>query len=486
MTQARRHNRQRGVAMITVIMVAAALTVTASTAALVTIREFGASQDDTKAAKALSYAEAGLDRLVQKLRGNGFGWKDVMLSGCPGHDTIATGLISLNGTLGTGDFTVVVTPVSWNCSGAIPSVRTKQQVALTSTGSHPAARRVLEQIVELQVKALPIGLYADQSVNFNGQGNGGKIFTESLITPGSVTNREKTAFVGDDLFYTLGDIYSASELATLSLNAQTALPASVHAGGTISCSSNPCGNAKVEHPAVTDGQTGGTSTNLNCVANATTGGASPAQAAWDGSSAGGVIPPAVTCSGSSLGKAPTSLFSLQQAKDLAQLQQLSEPDFVNLRNTARTTGIYCTLTACTKNGGASFNPPGTWQDADLAGLPKVFTAYFDFPAVGDPLASQRIVKWAAQWNPCSSGKAAVIIVRHGSFDMAGNNTLVGAIIVPDGLVDLSGGGRYEGTVISSQLRISGNSDLLLSQCFVENLPGVLWNVQTQHWSEVDR
>ena len=53
---------QTGVALVTVILVGAALTVVATTGSFIAIREMRASSDDARGGQAVAYAEAGLER----------------------------------------------------------------------------------------------------------------------------------------------------------------------------------------------------------------------------------------------------------------------------------------------------------------------------------------------------------------------------------------------------------------------------------------
>src|SRR5687768_4057219 len=78
----RRLAGERGVAMVTVLMVAAVLTVVSSTAAFITVQEFRAGTDDRRAGKALATAEAGIDRAMLWIRSFQLPWKDIVLSGC--------------------------------------------------------------------------------------------------------------------------------------------------------------------------------------------------------------------------------------------------------------------------------------------------------------------------------------------------------------------------------------------------------------------
>ncbi|HEX2195353.1 MAG TPA: hypothetical protein VHJ76_00385, partial [Actinomycetota bacterium] len=74
---------EKGIAMMTVLFVGAAMTVVTSVAAMATIRDFRAGTDDRKATEALSYAEAGIDRLIHHIRGGTVGWGQLKQAGCP-------------------------------------------------------------------------------------------------------------------------------------------------------------------------------------------------------------------------------------------------------------------------------------------------------------------------------------------------------------------------------------------------------------------
>src|SRR5687768_361922 len=112
MKMTRRLRNQRGVAMVTVLLVAAVLTVVSSTAAFVTIEEFSATNDDLKAARALSYAEAGIDRALYALRSGIWEWDEMVMAGCSGFDVLDKDYDAdsgvLAGSVGAGEFEVVI------------------------------------------------------------------------------------------------------------------------------------------------------------------------------------------------------------------------------------------------------------------------------------------------------------------------------------------------------------------------------------------
>ncbi|MFP5298671.1 MAG: hypothetical protein ACLGHL_06775, partial [Actinomycetota bacterium] len=178
---------QRGVAMVTVLFVGTALTVVASAAAYVTVRDLRAGGDDRRGAEALSFAESGVDRTIELLRSGGTyiqstptqanavrtgipTWNEMNEAGC------ALGPLRLPiGDLGTGrTYDVQLTvydpdqPIgqrvpaepwtSANDSQPICSTRssspkptasdeTDHLFAITSLGEHPAAKREVLQVV---------------------------------------------------------------------------------------------------------------------------------------------------------------------------------------------------------------------------------------------------------------------------------------------------------------------------------------------------
>src|SRR5918994_3207702 len=150
----RRLGDQRGVTMITVLFIGAALTALTSTAMFVTIQEFRAGTDDKKAAEALAYAEAGIDRMIQHIRLNtNFG--TLRRAGCGTTVTV-------NGNIGgQANRTYAAELAVWNGNAANPADRlppaacsvaphnsthprstVPRLLAITSTGEHPTARRV--------------------------------------------------------------------------------------------------------------------------------------------------------------------------------------------------------------------------------------------------------------------------------------------------------------------------------------------------------
>jgi hypothetical protein len=71
---------QVGVAMVTVLFAGAALTVVASTAVFLTVKDLRSGLDDRRATEALAYAESGVDRLMQDVLK--YNWGRLNEAGC--------------------------------------------------------------------------------------------------------------------------------------------------------------------------------------------------------------------------------------------------------------------------------------------------------------------------------------------------------------------------------------------------------------------
>lgn len=514
---------QRGVAMVTVLFVGTALTVVASAAAFVAVRDLKAAGDDRRGAEALSFAESGVDRMVELLRAGGTyaqstssqaniqrigipTWNEMNEAGC------AFGPLELPvGDLGTGrTYTVQLTaydptqpvgqripPEPWSatnnttsavCTGRntsprpTPDIETDHLFAISSLGEHPAAKREVLQIVQIEALGLPIGLFADSSAN-----NGNPDFTDiSLVTPGNVTGREKLSLKGVDPYYTMADFYGDSY-------PELPIPTAVHAMGTITCISD-CNSAgtgagkKQVHPPA-----------LNCGANGTDDGAPAWQSMWDGSGLGGAITsdcPARQVAGLYGDRLPpTSLFDSAALLRVTPRPTLTEDDFERLKQAAKDFGLYCTnigSSYCTVRG-----QPVTYttniSTADLQTWDlKRFVAYFDYEPPASPNQRQTLT-WNASVSPCSTtdpsaDRSVVLVVRNGDMSTqgAGAGEAVGAFLVPEGLIDAAGSITLHGTMIADGFQVRGTGNFKNSVCWVTNMPSSFLDFTATHWSEVDR
>jgi len=456
---------QRGVAMVTVLFVGAALTATASGGAFLAIQNLKASTDDQKAAAALSYAEAGVDQFVQAIRGGTLNWNILKRAGC------ADPVIPLSGEFdASGERRFDAELAVADCAAVPADPKSILEMHITSTGRHPAAKRVVRQVVEITALGLPIGAFAD-AIDANGSGGMTNI---SVVTPGDFNGREKIGFFGTDPYYTYEDFYGNGDTDKI--------PASAHAVGSIYYVSG--GKNKKEHPP-----------SPNCTANRTTGAnpGSVGQSMWDGSGTGGAL--TGVCAGAmAAAPPPTTLFTETDRKRAAPRPQLEEKDYIALRAAAQTSGMYCVPSganlSCTKQGGAAGTFGKTIQPADLAGLPNNYIFYVDFASGGDPTSVAQTLKWKASVGPCSydpaTHRSVVLIIRNGSLSMENGSTLTGAVLLPEGAFDSSGNFTTHGTIIAEEFRIRGGAVFENSACWVDNMPGPFLDTTLTGWSEIDR
>lgn len=470
-------NNERGVAMVTVLLVAAVMTAAASAAAFMTVREFRAGADDRRGTTALSYAEAGIDRFILLARGGTWTWQQLVQSGCG-----TNALVSISGNIGSnGTYKAEVRPQS--CPSPIPSPRNRFRVSITSTGQHPTATRIVQQIADLRPKGLPIGTYALKDVIVSGFGSGPTFNGQSLVAGGKVDGRDVLAFTGDDLWYKQGNFYGAAWV-----NAALPIPAAVHAGGDLICQGpTPCGGDRIEHTA--------DDSDLNCTANPA---GTAGQSAWDGSREGGSTDGLPSC-GHPRGSPPTSRFTSDDAKRLAPTPNLTDEDYRALKATAQTSGIYCVYKpggkgTCTgPNFPNGTSAPSTWTGAELTkmGVANNFVAYFDHPQGTMPTAfsGDNTVTWNTAVAPCSStptiNRSVAMIIPNGSLSVGSSGTITGGVIAPRGQATLGGGAVIHGSLIATELVLKGSSNFVLDTCWLNNMPALYLDVVPVQWRELD-
>lgn len=501
---ATRERAEAGVAMITVVLVGAVLSVVTTTAAFMSVRSLKATNDDAMSARALAAAEAGIDRLMVDLKRGGTSWALIQEAGC------AQPPVSLSGLLGPGDYDVHLTvfdptqaPANripafpWSaandgvapCAGRSPDPATPALFAITSTGSQANGTRVVRQVIRASAGStkLPMGIYADR-IDANGSPtmNGVSVFTR-----GDVVGREKIQFTGTDAYYKMSHVYDQTAFPSFAwsggLNWNSFVPAAIHATGTIYAKQS--GKSR-EHPP-----------SLNCAANVR---GPAAQSEWDGSSGGGPI--TTDCpSGSPPGFPPTSKFTETDLARVAQTRNLLEKDLQALKASAQASGIYCNMAVATNNctrlttsGVTSFTAAGNylWQDADVAptlAAIRNLVVYIEYAPGTNPVSN--MVKWkatvkadgatACNTNPALN-RSMTLVIRHGSLDIHGGAVINGAVIVPEGNFDSGGNMTVHGSILAKDFRVRGTANFESSACYVGNIPSALIELQPVSWSEIDR
>ena len=480
--------------MVTVLFVGAVLTVVASTAAFLTVQEFRASADDRRGSKALAYAEAGVDRIIYWLRSHQVGWNDIVMSGCTvggvTYDRLDAGYnnpartaaentivrTAFNGTIGTesGAWAAGIDPLN-GCPTSKPSPRQSFDIRITSTGSLSTGTRVINQAVRLTGREIPIGMNG-QSMDANGNIS----FEGMTLLMRSILNGRKALdFSGVDPWYEKSDFYPCTGGATppACFAEDGDDVGDMRAAAHTSDRMYSQGGRQV-HPPV-----------MNCTADK-----SGTDSAWDGSVTGGPIPAATPNCAGQTAKPPTSRFTLADYNRLTATPRLTEEDHNFFREIARESGLYCKYTAalvatCTVYNMATGTPMvrniGTSvNNAALAGLPRFYVAYFDFPAGTDPFRNE--INWSATYpSTCSQG-SGVVVIRNGSVGMRGGADFSGAMFLEEGRFDSAGSRLIEGLVLAKDFRLRGSPTFRLTQCWIDNFPGPFITTQALNWSEIDR
>lgn len=493
--------------MVTVLLVAAALTAITSAATFVTMQEFGATRADRNAAQALAFAEAGIDRLMLEIKGGNITWNNISLAGCDApHPLISrTGSIGLgtyDTTLEVYDRAAVVAADRFRptaCATASTSPVGTHSFLITSTGQQPSARRIARQVIDIKPLGLPIGAYAYERIDVNGTVN---MQNASMVTEGVVTNRDNIGFSGTDPYYRLRDFYGSRVSVT---TGAYRMPAAVHAKGAITY--GPASKL-VEHRAGAE---------PNCDANpkGTTG-----QSQWDGSGTAVLATLTAACappnqwpgsgevdSNGTQGPIltpntilpPTAQFLEDDRKRVAPLPRLSDQDYLTLKQSAKGNGLYCRVTAGTSLECSEAGGPYTALTAnrlnssyiDAPSIPLAFVVYVEFNNDGlDPFAKKVLWGGGTDIGPCSTtpatNKTAVVIVRYGSFDSSGSSYINGVMLLPEGQFESTGTFTLEGTIIVRRIVNFGTVTIRLSSCWLQNLPGPFLDVIPVSWSEVDR
>jgi hypothetical protein len=485
---------ERGVALVTVIFVAAGLTVVSSAGALIAVQELRSGTDDRKATEALSYAESGIDRMMQHLRGGTVTWAQMKRAGCE------DGPITLGPTvIGNGTFTAKVwvydpdgttpqdklatqnprnvAPASTFACGDRPTTpRDGLYVAIESTGEHPAAKRIVEQVVLVEPRNLPIGVVAE-SIEASGTP---QTYGISMISEEKIIGREKITFTGTDPYYTVGDFWPGGPWPA-GVTEDTPIPSAGHAVQGIYMKSNGS-NWEFASGAV------------QCNANGAGG-----QSLWDSDGNGTAAqhgPITSGCAGQT-GYPPNSYFTNADRLRIGP-DDLDEADHRALKQAAQNGGLYCTIggsTTCTMLG-STVGYASNWQDGDIAPIfaagVRHFVAYFEFTTGS---ATSNNIRWKADVksdsgaicdlaNP-NQNRSVVIVVRNGGASLENGADINGAMIL-DGDFKYTGNVTFNGTIMANEFDISGTSTFRLDDCWVQNMPGPYLDVTPEHWRELDR
>lgn len=487
----------RGLGMITVIIIMSLIGSLAVTATALTISNLGNSSRDRQALSALATSEAGVAQAIQFLRGGNLATLTCLEpppgagagATCQGPGPSWTSATSpmqvrLDGAAGgcvsSADCFKVwigqVSPFIPNCSArtATPPGQCYGRYRIHSTGisgNGPGARRTA---VDVQVSPyrFPLGVFSEQG--FSGNGNVG-IHRESIFTLGCMVNRQDDSRSGSGTQFE----YDPSAGRTR-LDLFYDQPAAAHAVGDVSTSNRSCGSGggggpihasldcNVTFPFDQDGSGG----DLTATG--------PGRAAANSQCRGKYV----RADGSSYPL--SSRFTVQDMQNIGYRPRgLSDAEYDRLKVQAQAQGTYnippgSLLAKLDSLVASGVNSPVLYWDNGPVSLsssnfPSSFLRNLNDTA-GCPQNSVTLVVTG----PNSNG-------GNGLSYQGGNTApfLVASIFVPDGTLTGSGGRNTIGTVYAKVIDLGGNIDFHLDKCFTNNPPGGVLDVEVTGFREDD-
>ena len=433
-----RPGAEQGVAMVTVIIMAAVLMVIAGGMYFVASREGTMSQADYVGGQAFYYAEGGIENAIDILNyagtetqqtalrpdqsADGYGY---LMDPEPNSRADPTNPIEMN--IGREKYTVWTEWVDEDgdpCSGCGLDVATGDPawVLITAEGQSAQGYRKLQQRVRLEGGTYPLALYIDGDAYLNGNVS---ITNQSIWVEGNFYGREKLDISGTDMMF--------------------GGQAGVRATGSIYAKANG-GNSQIYTP------TGGQSSY------------------WDAN---------YINDRDSRGPAGNK-YSLAELQDnFGSTGGLTASQLAILKTQAQTSGYYLNTT-----GGNVMI-----QQNDVPARDGDMVVYIEF-TTGNP--DDNMVNLRFEWphDPYTMGNA-VVVVKNGSVTMEGVavGNLTGMVYCPDGEVKANGGGNgnFTGYVWGQGFEDIGNFPFNMTEEFLNFPPNISFTVVRETaWEEVDR
>lgn len=449
----RRASDEHGVALVTVIVLSAALLVFCTGFYLVATRESKMAFAGQSGGQAFSYAEGGLENTLDILNYAATEWQ--LTQPRDDQSTDATGYHkgylmdpdpALRQTpsdpvvmrIGDSNFTVWVDEITAqgvHCTGcgfdmSSPSYQTAY-LLVTAESQTTEGYRKLQVPVKIESSGYPMAFYVNGNLELEQTPS---ITNESIYVSGNVYGRNDLAVSGNDLAY-----------------------------GTNGGAAN--GAAAVFATGVINGQE-----NNNTAIYTATGARSSYWAANDINDRDNRGPTGNTFNSTKLGNI---------LNNYGILPGLAPGPTMTLKTQAYLNGYY------------NINPPTRDLVISQANLPNRggdLVVYVEFPS-GDP--NRNTVTLDFQWPPngYNTGKVMVVI-RNGSVKLSGTamTNSYGTIYCPDGELEAeSGTGKFTGFVWAKGAEIEGNFTFGLDTRFMQDPPFFVWTITRMNdWVEVDR
>lgn len=438
----RRRKDERGVAMITTLMVGSVLTAVGLAMTSVAVSNLQNAGRDRVAGGAMGAAEAGIAQAIAYIRDNGVG----NLGCSPTCTTNPWGNSATPATVTLGDGREAKVYITTVQAFAPPAVKVgTYKVHSTGTTGEGPGKRTLEQTVTARPFTFPIGVYAD---TFENAGNAA-VHTSHLFSKGCIINRNAISF---------GPSTDPETGVTSSTDPYYGLPPAAHAADYIITSNQAsrCNSANSVH----------TPNDCNNTYRS------------DQDRAGGSVS-STACAGITMDN--TSFFDLTSLANVGHVSRgLTDAQYAGLKSKAKSQGNYWNSSTI-----GSYVPPCPAAPCSGGRTPYPNAIlYFEGPL---PTLNTQIDSIVGYEKSQCGTRSLVIVAEQTSVHMNSNSSVTAALFVPDGNFQYNGGGTFEGTVFAKTVdKFNGNADFYLDACFIKNLPGGLFDVTPTHFREVDR
>lgn len=451
MLRLRRNLRDdRGIALITVMLVGAVLSGMGIIVVTTTISDMRAANADRTSLRTLDVAEAGVADAISYIRSKGV---KQICSTCTTQWNTSNPMV-LTYPRGSAQVSIAAInpykpPQTRVGRYSITSVGTTTGSGAVGVGQI-SGKRTVQEIVDVRPLSFPLGVYTASQVNLGGTIN---MFQESLFSGSCVDSRYKLVMEPGPSGSTIDPYYN--------------IPAGVHSTSYItdkntSCATDPSG---ADNQAIH--KTAACNTNY------------PA----DQDSLGAPFP-GTTCATADAGYGDYdtngSNFNQQTFVNTYGFlpRGLSDDDYANLKARAIAAGTYFPAGTAVV-WPSSFTQPLSPTDPRFN--PVIYVQNQDLTIQGD----LNSYAWANDPSCTMSHPTVVVVVDHGSLNLSSSTNFAGFLFVPDGNIKFTGSPTITGTMFSKSLDWSGGSTVGLNECFAANTNGGILNVTKYSWREVD-
>ena len=433
----------RGVAMITVLLVSAVLTALGITVTQVAVSNLTNAGRDRVAGGALGAAEAGVTRAISYINAHNTNALSCSPSctGNPWGNSTSPQVVSFPDGRQAKVWIEPIQPYQ------PPNYKVgKYKVHSVGTAGTGPGKRTLEVTIQVRPLPFPLGIFTRNKLN---NGGTGAVFNESVLSEACIDNRDKLNFSGIDAYY--------------------GIPAAAHSASYITTANEQFCNNNLALVRTGDNKA------IHKAATGTCNATFPYD--QDNAPLGGTFPAGSSCTTAANQYTSSSLFTLDmlKAEPYNYLPRgLTDAQYALLKARAQAAGTYYTTPT-----------PTTWPSAATMSNPVL---YFKLTA-GQKVTIQTELSsygWVDDPSCTSQHPTIVVVVEGGDLVLNSNARLAGAVFVPDGQMVYNGGAQLVGTLFAKDLTFSGNSSVSLNDCYTRATPGGVFDIRPIHFREVDR